>query len=1458
MYGSTFRQIAVFAINSRVVKRSGVRRSRNDNKRTCNRTRNTVGRTIDNLKRIFALGTSNERGRTTTIKVDCVYTTSCIHNLRKLTHITTTRERFLTTVKYHKDNLTRSRNTDSGTACTVTRRGSNNLTVFYEGSTETADSVTELTSVNFIIFFRSTDNRFTFVRNTEEPIAINAVVFFAVHNEQATNFTRGHIEPFAVDTCNNVVVFNIVFTFGVTVLILCRIRLVKHTRHLPLGGIVIRVVCVNGNVISRNISRSEIVNDLLTIRVYRSIPDFLRNTGRKRGSNRVKHFKNVIFSLFYVVTCKLAEIIRERITASSSQIVKIRNVNFSRTLKGRDKLVAGVSIVNSLTHHSARTRRSQTPIHEEGCACYCIQFSSEIPFKDLRNCTRGVLYTIEGFHNIERVKVAVNVKLVERRQTRIARAYTQIVLSNVTSHFFQATANLTLIARCGKFKKVNEVTCPTRNVSVVYATIVVIGNIHRTENVSDIRLLAIRKSKVSKVLKARNLKEFCRRTRLSEDFFVQCRFHIRYETRKVSVFITCHNTPRTGVITVNTRTDILDNKRNGVFCRVSSYVFVSNFFQKNEVLKEFVVRINRRFTQRRNHFVVGSVTAFRTSVICGITVRRIGGSLVFIVYERVGNFIQNLTAYRTGLRLRAGSLFTGGMPKRDYFVCNVGMIAMRAGIGRVALFRAGRSSNDCVIVMTKCLYKHLVTYRTDLRGGAGSFCAFRVTLCRDFFLSNEHFVTYGTMLTFRKTSSRTGRSNGFVYHFRVTKRIYNRLRNENFTTYGTMLAFGKTRFRTGRSNGFVYNFRVTKRIYNRLCNENFTAYGTMLTFGKTRFRAGRSNGFVYNFRVTKRIYNRLRNENFTAYGTMLAFGKTRSRTSGSNGFVYNFRVTKRIYNRLRNGNFVTYGTMLAFRKTSSRTSSFNRFIYNFRVSKFFYFVIRVGITATRASMRGVTLFRTGRSSNNCLVIVTKRSLKFRSANRTSLRLCTVRLCAKLVTRCRHYAIRVSIIANRAGMRGVAVYRTGRIGNLIFIIVPRCSYYAVLVGITANRAGMRGVTVCRAGRSGNNFFIIVTLCRHFFLCNGHRTTYGAMLTFRKTSSRTGRSNCLVYNFRVTVCSYYAVFVGITANRAGMRGVTVCRAGRSGNNFFIIVTCCRNFFLRNEDFTTYGTMLTFGKTRFRTGRSNCLVYHFRVTKRSLKFRSANRTSLRGGAGSFCAFRVPLCRNFFLRNEHFTTHGTMLTFGKTRFRTSGCNRAISNFLMLTNFRPYAIRICICTIVGLYIRSIRILQLRRRDRNFNVTRILNQLMGNRLRASIKRNTCIFSCTYICTTSRSVYVAVACINRAVNGNFSVFKVCFRSCIFSGWSIYYGKKFHIVQVTRAVSKDISSPFIGIVYVNANPRINGNSCVFSNNNFGAREHCNILVNSDCSACGLNRNIAVNAKVVVFRVNRGSADGEIYRV
>ena len=38
---------------------------------------------------------------------------------------------------------------------------------------------------------------------------------------------------------------------------------------------------------------------------------------------------------------------------------------------------------------------------------------------------------------------------------------------------------------------------------------------------------------------------------------------------------------------------------------------------------------------------------------------------------------------------------------------------------------------------------------------------------------------------------------------------------------------------------------------------------------------------------------------------------------------------------------------------------------------------------------------------------------------------------------------------------------------------------------------------------------------------------------------------------------------------------------------------NYFLRNKNFITYGTMLSFGKSGFFTGRSYCRINHFCMT-------------------------------------------------------------------------------------------------------------------------------------------------------------------------------------------------------------------------------------------------------------------------
>ena len=76
----------------------------------------------------------------------------------------------------------------------------------------------------------------------------------------------------------------------------------------------------------------------------------------------------------------------------------------------------------------------------------------------------------------------------------------------------------------------------------------------------------------------------------------------------------------------------------------------------------------------------------------------------------------------------------------------------------------------------------------------------------------------------------------------------------------------------------------------------------------------------------------------------------------------------------------------------------------------------------------------------------------------------------------------------------------------------------------------------------------------------------------------------------------------------------------------MTKCRNNFLLNDNFITYGATLTFGKTISRAGCRYCFVNKLGMTK---------------------------CRNNFLLNDNFITYGAALAFGQSRFGTSGINR-------------------------------------------------------------------------------------------------------------------------------------------------------------------------------------------------------------
>ena len=100
--------------------------------------------------------------------------------------------------------------------------------------------------------------------------------------------------------------------------------------------------------------------------------------------------------------------------------------------------------------------------------------------------------------------------------------------------------------------------------------------------------------------------------------------------------------------------------------------------------------------------------------------------------------------------------------------------------------------------------------------------------------------------------------------------------------------------------------------------------------------------------------------------------------------------------------------------------------------------------------------------------------------------------------------------------------------------------------------------------------------------------------------------------MSCCRNITVNIAVSAS-AGMGGVAILLAGRSGNNLCIAVTCCGNNRLCLSDNTAYGADLTVGQTGFRTCRS--------FSDKSF-------------------FGMTVCLNNFLSNENFSANRAFFT--------------------------------------------------------------------------------------------------------------------------------------------------------------------------------------------------------------------------
>ena len=165
--------IAVITFNNCMIKLSRAGSSRNEHKRCRNRTLEAVRGAVNKAKLGITGLSCNKGRRSTTVKVYSLYTTCIQKDLCDFKIVTTARVRLLTSIQYHKNNLTGLGNTCCGSGCAAACATYTNFTVFNKSGTEASNSLLNLTLINSIVLLGSTYNGSTVLKDTKESVCID-------------------------------------------------------------------------------------------------------------------------------------------------------------------------------------------------------------------------------------------------------------------------------------------------------------------------------------------------------------------------------------------------------------------------------------------------------------------------------------------------------------------------------------------------------------------------------------------------------------------------------------------------------------------------------------------------------------------------------------------------------------------------------------------------------------------------------------------------------------------------------------------------------------------------------------------------------------------------------------------------------------------------------------------------------------------------------------------------------------------------------------------------------------------------------------------------------------------------------------------------------------------------------------------------------------------------------------
>ena len=205
------------------------------------------------------------------------------------------------------------------------------------------------------------NDRRTVLQNAEEVSVSNAVVFHAFHDQGTARRTVAHVVKVSIDTDHCAVIRYIFLRIvGVGMLCLCGRHLVRYSGHFPHRSIVVVIICVNTDIIPRDVRRCKIADDLLIILSQRHFC-LLNDAGCK---DRAFAEKDLVIRIVQVILCRFIKIIGKRIAARLAQI-RIYSVRNIGALKCFYACICAVCIIHRTTDIFLAADSGKSVLQEE-------------------------------------------------------------------------------------------------------------------------------------------------------------------------------------------------------------------------------------------------------------------------------------------------------------------------------------------------------------------------------------------------------------------------------------------------------------------------------------------------------------------------------------------------------------------------------------------------------------------------------------------------------------------------------------------------------------------------------------------------------------------------------------------------------------------------------------------------------------------------------------------------------------------------------------------------------------------------------------------------------------------------------------------------------------------------------------------------------------------------------------